>query len=127
MKTLCLFVVALLVMFVTTCRGDSYGKSREVEDDPQDPFTNKVNERREKIFDPRCVIWTRRKACVNGKRSFRARPVSIFPFSLALTFRISSHEGEVHTSLNLKASFNGVRNPKRSVQGLDWQNTYMKL
>ena len=113
MKTLCVFVVAVVVMFVATCRGDGYDKFREVEDDFQDPFMNKVNERREKIFDPRCVIWTRRKACVNGKRSFRPRPVSIFPSSSALTFRISSHESEVHTSLNLKASFKGVRNPKK--------------
>ena len=81
MKTLCIFVVAVVIMFVATCRGDSYDNFREVEDDFQDPFTNKVNERREKsMFDPRCVIWFRRKPnCKKAKRSFRPRQVSIFP------------------------------------------------
>ena len=119
MKPLCVFVVAVVVMFLATCRGDGYDKFREVEDDFEDPFMNKVNERREKIFDPRCVIWTRRKACANGKRSFRPRPVSIFPSSSALTFRISSHESEVHTSLNLKASLRGLEIPKHSVHSLN--------
>ena len=91
MKTLCIFVVAVVIMFVATCRGDSYDKFREVEDDFQDPFTNKVNERREKsMFDPRCVLWTRRKAgCVKAKRNFGSRQVSNFPFSL-LNFGIKN-------------------------------------
>ena len=91
MKTLCIFVVAVVIMFVATCRGDSYDKFREVEDDFQDPFTNKVNERREKtMFDPRCVLWTRRKAgCVKAKRNFGSRQVSNFLFSL-LNFGIKN-------------------------------------
>ena len=88
MKTLCVFVFAAVVLFVATCRGDSYDKFRDVENDFQDRFTNKVNERRERMksmFDPGCLTWTRRKTtgCVNGKRSLSARKVSIFSFSFA--------------------------------------------
>ena len=92
MKTLYVFLVAALVMFLATCRGDSYGKFRDVENDFQDGLTNKVNERREQIksmFDPGCLIWTRRNpACFNGKRSFDGRQVSIFSFSLIFLSRI---------------------------------------
>ena len=81
MKTLCVFVFAAVVLFVATCRGDSYDKFRDVENDFQDRFTNKVNERRERtksMFDPRCLTWTRRKTtgCGNGKRSLSARPIA---------------------------------------------------
>ena len=117
MKTLRVFVIAALILFVVTCRGDSYDKIRDVEDDFQDRFANKVNERRERLksmFDPRCLTWTRRKptGCANGKRSFAARRVSIFSFSFGFSNSYSSYEGDVHKSLSRKAVFNGDRNPK---------------
>ena len=84
MKTLCVFVLAAVVLFLVSCRGYSYDE--DVGNDFQDSF--KVNERRERVksmFDPRCLTWTRRKptSCVNGKRSFGARKVSNFSFSFA--------------------------------------------
>ena len=101
MKTLCVFVVAAVVMFVATCRGDGYDTFRNVENDFQDRFRNKVNERREQIksmFDPGCLIWTRRNPeCFSGKRSFDARQVSIFLFSLTLLLKsYQSNEGGLY-------------------------------
>lgn len=94
MKTLCVFVVAVVVMFVAACRGDGYDTFKNVKNDFQDRLTNKVNERREQIkslFDPGCLIWSRTNpACFNGKRSFDERPVSINSVSLILLLTILS-------------------------------------
>jgi len=84
MKTQCVLVLAVVVLFLATCRGSIHDE--DVENDFQDRFNNKVYERRERMksmFDPRCLTWTRRKPtnCGNGKRSFRARKVSIFSYS----------------------------------------------
>ena len=94
MKTQCVFVVAVVVMFVATCRGNGYDTFKNVENDFQDRFTNKVNERREQIkslFDPGCLVWTRRNPdCFRGKRSFGERQVSINSVSLILLLKIFS-------------------------------------
>jgi len=79
MKTLNVFLVAAVVTFLAICRGDRYGKSRDVENDFQDRMINKVNERREQMksmFDPSCITWTRRKTdCLKRKRNFGAQQV----------------------------------------------------
>ena len=94
MKTQCVFVVAVVVMFVATCRGNGFDTFKNVENDFQDRFTNKVNERREQIkslFDPGCLVWTRRNPdCFKGKRSFGERQVSINSVSLILLLKIFS-------------------------------------
>lgn len=120
MKTLYVFAVAAVVMFVATCRGDGYDTLRDVENDFQDRFTNNVNERREQMksmFDPRCLLWTRRNPkCFNGKRSFGTRQVMhLFIFFSFFAFKnlIWVVKGRsAHAPLSLKAVFNGVRNPK---------------
>ena len=81
MKTLYVLTFAAMVVIVSTFQEEDYDTVRDVENEFQDYFTNRVNERREKLrslFDPNCLVWTRRnRKCFNGKRrSFDTRQVS---------------------------------------------------
>lgn len=80
MKTLYVLTIAAMAVIVSTFREEDYDTLRDVDNEYQDYFTNRVNERREmlrEMFDPKCLVWTRRnRACFNGKRrSFDARQV----------------------------------------------------
>ena len=102
MKTLYVCVVALVVMFVSTCRGGGYDKFRDVENDFQDRFTKERREQIKSLFDPGCLIWTRTNPeCFRGKRSFGARQVSIFSFPLLFLLKCyQSSERDLYAFFN---------------------------
>ena len=89
MKTLYVLAVTAVVMFVATSRGEDYESFRDVEDESQDYYANKVKEwRREQLktlFDPQCLVWSRRKNNCFVKRSFGKRKV-IFIFIFIFHF-----------------------------------------
>lgn len=89
MKTLYVLTIAAMVVIVSTYREEDYDTLRDVNNEFQDYFTKRANERREQLrnmFDPKCLVWTRRsRKCYSGKRGFDIRQVMFF-FLIFLCF-----------------------------------------
>ena len=106
MKTLQVLAVLTIVAAAVTSRGEreeGYDTFRDVEDESQDFFTNRVQERREQLrnmLDPACLVWSRRtgQCWRGGKRSYNTRKVTLLYLNnvyVLVDFYLLKHESQV--------------------------------